>query len=118
MNRPGFVDIVQAPAGEAPDWVRQAWVGLRLPLARGRASTWRGVGVTTGAKTLADRLWDIVRGRTIEVRGYAVDARAAVDILAGSNPAAADWWRANAPQLLDGRRLFAFDAAACREVPP
>ncbi|HXU99514.1 MAG TPA: hypothetical protein VG166_03340 [Caulobacteraceae bacterium] len=111
-----YIDIVRTPEGEAPLWVRQAWVGLRLPSALKRARTWPGQGVVTGPKTFAGRLWGRLMGRGTAISGYAVGSREAVDLLAAVNPAAADWWRQNAPQFLGEGLSFVFDAPACREV--
>jgi hypothetical protein len=59
-------------------------------------------------------MWAVVRGRAFTVRGYAVNAKHSVDLLAKSNARAAEWWRTYAPHLLDGRRNFVFDEGACR----
>ncbi len=57
-------------------------------------------------------------GQTTKTRGYAVNAKAAVDLLAETNVAAAEWWRQNSPHMLNGQRYFVFDAAACRYANP
>jgi hypothetical protein len=111
-----FVDIIRPPAGEAPDWVRQAWVGLRLPAAQRRARDWQGAGVITGPRSFAGQFWARLTGRTSPTYGYAVDAREAIDLLAGTNEAAAEWWRENAPRLLNDGQCFVFDATSCREA--
>jgi hypothetical protein len=59
-------------------------------------------------------MWAIVRGQAFRVRGYAVNAKLAVDLLAETDAAAAAWWRANAPHLVKGRSNFVFDEGACR----
>jgi hypothetical protein len=56
----------------------------------------------------------MLTGRTLQVAGYVVNAKAAVDLLAEKNPAAAEWWHQNVEKLLDGRRNFVFDEEACR----
>jgi len=50
------------------------------------------------------------------IRGYPVRVRDALAILDGRNPAAAQWWRENAPLLVARNSLFLFEAAACEEV--
>jgi hypothetical protein len=109
-----FVKIVGRPSGEAPEWVRDAWIGLRLPLALRRKRKWIGHGVLTGPRGLIPQLWAFIRGRTIRTTGYAVNAKIAVDRLAETSPAAASWWRENVPMVLDGRRYFVFDEDACQ----
>lgn len=108
------VTIIARPGGEAPDWVRDAWVGLQLPLARQGERNWRGFGVLTGPRGLLPRLWAILRGRTIRRRGYVINARVAVDILSRANPEAAAWWREHRPDLLTGRSGFGFESEVCR----
>jgi hypothetical protein len=111
------VTIIGRPAGEAPDWVRDAWIGLRLPLARPRARAWQGVGVLSGPTGFFRQTWAILRGQTTRTRGYLVNAKLAVDLLAGANPAAAAWWHENGPEWLTGHKGFIFDEAACRPDP-
>jgi hypothetical protein len=109
-----FVRIVGRPNGEAPEWVRDAWIGLRLPLAHQRKRNWIGLGVLTGPHHFLGRLWAVLRGRTIRTSGWLVNAKIAVDLLAETNSTAASWWHENVPTMLDGRRNFAFDEDACQ----
>lgn len=90
---------------------------MSLPLAFDRERTWRGIGVLTGPHHWLSQLWAIVRGRTTNVAGYAVNAKAAVDQLAEINPQAAAWWREHTPQMLTGQRYFVFDTASCSLEP-
>ncbi|MCY7397244.1 MAG: hypothetical protein LH466_00175 [Sphingomonas bacterium] len=108
-----FIKIIRQPIGEAPEWVRDAWVGLRLPVVEPKQRKWPTLGVLTGPHGILKQLWALASGRTRRVHGYLVDAKSAVDLLAGSNPAAAEWWRSNASRLVDGRRKFVFDQEAC-----
>ncbi len=108
-----MVYITRRPAGEAPEWVRDSWIGVSLPLASKRERTWRGIGVLTGPHDWLSQLWAVFRGRTIKVAGYAVNAKVAVDRLAEIDPQAAAWWREHAPQMLTGRRYFVFDSPSC-----
>jgi hypothetical protein len=108
-----LVEIVRRPEGEAPDWVRDAWIGLLLPTTEESPDFWRGFGVLTGPTTVLRQLWALVTGQTVRVSGYTVNAKVTVDLLAEIRPAAADWWKAHPPRLLDGRRHFVFDHAAC-----
>jgi hypothetical protein len=106
------ITITRRPIGEAPEWVRDAWIGLSLPTSRPER-VWRGVGVLTGPSNPLLLWWALVRGRTLTVSGYAVDARVAVALLADKHPAAAQWWRENTPDLIASGRGFIFDAEAC-----
>lgn len=107
------IKIIRRPVGEAPEWVRDAWIGLRIPLAVAGKRRRRGFGVLTGPASAWRQLLMLVMGRAEAFDGYVVDAAHAVDILASYDPNAADWWRQNVPHLLTGSRNFVFDADCC-----
>jgi hypothetical protein len=74
------IRILATPPGDAPDWVRQAWIGLTLPLAP-----------------------DAPAGQDL------VYSHEAVAVLAKANPKAADWWRKNFPRACGANGItFAF----------
>jgi len=108
------VTIISRPSGEAPEWVRDAWIGLRLPLAYPRSRNWRGIGVLTGPRGFFRQVLALIRGRTIRMPGYLIRSKVAIEILGRANPAAADWWHENAPQFLTEWNKFIFDEPACR----
>jgi hypothetical protein len=107
------IKIVQRPIGEAPEWVRDAWIGVSIPTASEHHRDWRGIGVLTGPHHWLAQIGALVCGKTFTVEGYAVNAKIAVDLLADHSPEAAAWWREHAPRMLDGRRNFVFDSPAC-----
>lgn len=107
------IEIVRRPFGAAPEWVRDAWIGLSLPLAVSRKKSWQTLSVLEGPKGFFASFWLIVSGQTERVEGYMVVAKEAVDILGAHNLRAADWWRENTPGLLDGKQTFIFDAPCC-----
>jgi hypothetical protein len=110
------IRIVNRPIGEAPEWVRDAWIGVVLPLRVRKQKVWRGVGVLSGPHTFWAHLSARLTGRTQRIPGYVVDVRVAVEILARQNAAAADWWRTNAHELLARGSGFIFDTACCEVV--
>ena len=110
------VKIVQRPTGTAPDPIRDGWIGLTLPTLNTRPRQWRSFSMAQAGASRWQRIVDMVRGRTQRLSGYAVPARAAVDILAQSQPEAADWYRANAASLLKRRGYFLFDSQACEPI--
>jgi hypothetical protein len=116
------IRIVQPPIGGAPSWVRQAWVGLELPVVRNtRCRAYRTFDVLRGPKSLLGELWGLLRGKARRKTGYPVYAGSAVDVLAASNPDAANRWRENAPHLLRPGGMFLFNEDACSpltESPP
>lgn len=107
------IKIVRRPIGEAPEWVRDAWIGVTFPTAQDSAKNWKGFGVLSMPSSALLRVWKMVTGRTTRVTGFIVNAQTAVDLLAVTRPAAAEWWRNNAPELLDGKQRLVFDAEAC-----
>lgn len=110
------IRIVHRPDGESPDWVRNAWVGLTLPTPYRHARTWRTLDTERSQANLLFRLLYLLLGKTDRVRGFPVTARDAVNVLAETQPAAAEWWRANRPKLLTGRRYLVFDADCCEHL--
>jgi hypothetical protein len=114
------VRIVGTPPGEAPEPIRQAWVGLVLPLSprcQGRRE-FRGAGVLTGPKGHLGAWLALLTRRTPRVTGYAVEGRDAVEALAGHAAHAAEWWRSNAPHVLKPGRLLVFASDVCELVRP
>ncbi len=113
------IRIKSTPLGEAPEQVRQAWIGLEIPVpARfsGRRKKW-GVGVLSGPRSLYGFLVAFVFGHVQRYEGYTVSARVAVELLAVRSPEAADWWRKHAPHLFTRERHFIFPAENCEEIP-
>jgi hypothetical protein len=104
-----YLNVISVPSGEAPLWVREKWVGLRLPLS-GRLSvgTFRGSGVLSGPRSPISSLLALITGRVRRADGYIVDALTAVQTLEAAHPEAAAWWKENTPHLMraDSRLLF------------
>jgi len=115
-----YIRIIACPPGEAPLAVREAWIGLELPLSSnplvgpGRRSFFTG-GVISGPRGWWQTLVQLVRGQLARQSGYAVNALEAINTLATKNEAAAQWWRTHCPHLLNGRRNFVFSANSCEE---
>ena len=110
-----FIRIIATPPGEAPEEIRRAWVGVRipLPLFHRRAKGWRSAGVLTGPKSLVARLSALFSGRLERRQGYAVSVLDAISALEAANPAAARWWRENAPHVVRPGKAFVFAAEVC-----
>lgn len=105
--------VTSVPAGEAPEAIREQWVGLRLPLhpdtpGLSRAQT---VGVVSGRPSLWRRLLGL---KTSGARsGYLVPFASAIDALSAKSPEAADWWRTNAVFAVDDQACLFFHASCC-----
>jgi hypothetical protein len=112
------IRITRTPPGEAPEHIRQAWVGLVLPVHEryDGPQTRLGVGVLTGPRTWLGVLLGILTGRAKRATGYVVDAKTSLELLATHAPEAADWWRTHAPRFLEPGRSFLFAADVCKEV--
>lgn len=77
------IRIIAPPPGEAPKWVRQAWVGLVLPLSENISP-----GIQLGA------LGGDPHPQNLD--GYSVATNDALTVLARVNAEAAKWWRTEA----------------------
>jgi hypothetical protein len=97
------VRIIKRPLGEAPEDIRDAWIGLLLPVDPRYPDliTCHVGGVLSNE----------VDGRSM--RGYLVNAIAAINLLEESSPSAAAWWRVNTPFLLQPEQLLHFDEECC-----
>ena len=113
------IRIVRAPAGEAPEEIRQAWVGLELPLSSRHPGLARlpGWGVLSGPKTFWRGISHLLFRPKNKISGYAVPGDAALELLAKHAPVAAEWWRQNAPHVAARGQILLFDAQACEEIP-
>jgi hypothetical protein len=93
-----LVRVVAVHSGEAPDWVRQAWVGLVLPAIDNRV--FRGQEVLSGRRSFAP--------------AYQVNSTIALSLLEiGNQRAAADWWRQNVPDTDTPGQHFLFSPECC-----
>ena len=105
-----LLKIIATPPGEAPLWVREAWIGTTVPLAQ-RGNTplrFPTAGVITGPQNTFGFFTAWLRGQLVREAGYLVEVVPAVEALAKNNPAAAQLWRENTPHLVRPRRCFVF----------
>ena len=113
------IRIVAAPPGEAPDEVREAWIGIVLPVVPCHLRPIRGsqFGVVTGPKTpLMLRLAGFLGlGRTHSAT-YPVDAKTALRVLSEHAPLAEAWWRSNTPHLYREGMILGFAEHVCEVV--
>ena len=77
----GTIRITKVPRGEAPLWVREAWVGLELPCVETGTESQDTLSVVTREQVSA------LRPRT-----WAVSQQQALWILYGRHYQAAAWW--------------------------
>jgi hypothetical protein len=114
-----YIRIVAVPPGEAPEEVRKAWIGVRipLPLFHKRSKEWRSAGVLSGPQTLFARVSALLSNRLERKEGYAVAVVEAIAALEAQDPEAAKWWRENTPQLIKPGKAFVFPSEVCVEEP-
>lgn len=111
-----YVEIIRRPEGEAPDWVRDGWIGLRLPLSENQPVTVETVGSVSGPRSRLGLLFAGLTGRTVKTTGYIVWSKTSIEILAADNIKAAEWWVHNAPDLLQPEMTFMFNENVCGDV--
>jgi hypothetical protein len=112
------IRIKSTPRGEAPENIRQAWIGLVIPVTPRFSGkrTATGFGVLSGPKSRLGRRIALMLGRGIQYEGYTVEADVALNLLASHSPEAATWWRTNAPKFVSPGRYFLFNADSCEEI--
>ena len=89
--------VNKPPLGEAPEWVREAWVGKTV-FVLGPAKKTTGYGV--------------VSGNPVEMEGYSAYGKMAIDKL---EEKAAQWWKDNCPHIFHyNSRLLLFDEDCCK----
>lgn len=99
----GFFKIVARPQGEAPEWVREAWIGIVLPQFQGNT-----LGTSFGV--LSRKAVEMVQER----ERYLARVELAVAILGETSYDAANWWRISAYRLFEAPdQLFSFDSLDC-----
>jgi hypothetical protein len=108
------IRIVKRPHGEAPENIRDAWIGLVLPVKGARLVEGRGFGVLSVPRTWLGRRLKKWFGQVPRLQGYLVETAAAVDLLKRANPSAASWWTANTPHLFESPELcLLFEKECC-----
>lgn len=88
------IRIIATPPGQAPEWVREAWVGIEIPLTE-QESGLVGTGVLGGPPE--------------NTGGYQVFGSDAFRALTLKSPEAAQWWLREAPWALGNKLVFARD---------
>jgi hypothetical protein len=99
------IRIIGLPPGEAPLWVRYAWLGLELPLIPGQVR---------GERVIAEQV--LSHRPVVPPLGYAVDGKTAIELLGSASPDAAAWWRQWAPVVLTPGYQLVFPAADCARL--
>lgn len=83
------INITEAPDGPAPNWRREAWKGLTLPIRR----------VCYQLPVAMDYEGNLRLWQSGDIPYYPVDKDVAIRELSKQNPEAAEWFRDNLPNL-------------------
>jgi hypothetical protein len=110
------IRITGIPPGEAPEKVRQAWIGLVLPVSFARRHRFKTVGVLSGPTGHWNSFLASRRGEIKSEGGYAVAGQKAVEILSRHAPEAAAWWRQNAPRSIARGKYLVFAGEVCEVI--
>ncbi len=94
---PGRILIIATPPGEAPDWVRHAWIGLELPFQDPKPGGCIG---------------EVLSHKRVYRDGFHVDTETALTILQQANAPATSWWRENVD--LAHMVSLVFDPSVCK----
>jgi hypothetical protein len=108
------IEIVSRPDGEAPEWVRDAWIGLELRALNRVPEKILGFGVLSGPKSRLGEWFGTFVGRTVSYEGFIVDAVEAVQSLSLHNSEAARWWRENCSHILEPGGSLMFRSQECK----
>jgi len=112
------IEVVSLPHGDAPAWVRGAWIGCRFPTARAECGhvpeyvysvlPATRKGLISAAEYLA--LPESERAKfTQKVAGFSVLQDVALQVLEKRRPDAAAWWRRQGfPKTDPDRNCFRF----------
>ena len=110
------IRITRVPPGEAPVAVREAWLGLELPLKRENPQRYLGSGVLSGPRNIIQTLIHMLTFRLKIHTAFVVPSQTAIEILERTQPSAARWWRENAPHTVRPQRYFLFPPDCCERV--
>src|SRR6476620_8890370 len=123
-----YIKITSTPQGEAPEWVREAWVGVKLPTCRSGPIRWWTSGTVTGPtgnywiRELGSLFlfvlfpflfWWLPRIQGYKkLDGYIVNVSDALAILEQNHADAAEWYRTS--PAVKSHREFMFECTCCR----
>jgi hypothetical protein len=98
------IRIVKTPSGEASEWVRKAWVGLKIPI----------FGNQNLPTVSTSHVGVLSRKKQQSFMVYRVLAIEAFELL--MNLEAEEWWYDNCPHLFEEGMLLTFKEDVCELV--
>lgn len=97
-------EVIKAPEGASPQWVRDAWVGVQFQALQGAPISMPAMSAATRKDAVTSR------------RGYSTNARDLLGLLALKNVEAAKWYINNAAPMTNPDQLFLFDETCCKAI--
>lgn len=85
------IKIIATPPGQAPEWVRKAWVGIEVQATQSSCG-----GIQMGIRG----------GAPQNLGGYSVQGNVAFAVLAEHSPRAYQWWEENAAYVFSSVLVF------------
>jgi hypothetical protein len=111
------IRIVKRPDGEAPEWIRDAWIGVEMPVLNEQPLDMIGYGILSGPRGWLGAMWQRLIGKGLHYHGFCVSGPEALVGLEQKQPEAALWWRENCPHLVQSEMGFLFRASECELLP-
>lgn len=96
-------EVIKAPDGASPQWVRDAWVGVQFQALQGAPVSMPAMSAASGKEVTARK-------------GYSTYARDVLGLLALRDTDAAKWYIDNAAGMLNPEQLFLFDETCCKAI--
>jgi len=107
------IKIIRTPLGAAPREIRDAWIGLTIPIVPAPKKMFVSFRTFSDGLLIFVGIFYGLFGIKPKLRGYVVDCLTAFQILEQANPEAEKWWRKHTPHLFRPGRKFVFDADCC-----
>lgn len=112
-----IIEITSPPEGSSPDWVRRAWVGMKIRTVQDEVTTVPTVSAVQGEGRGLTSLLVRLQRKTVLRTGYLVNAKDALGLLSLQNEEAACWCIEHTPQMLNPEQVFLFEESCCRAIP-
>ena len=110
------IKIFRAPVGPAPQAIRDAWIGLTIPIEVSPKIMFDSFPAFSDSILAITGIFFGVYGIKPGVRGYLVNCLLAFQILDQVNPEAVEWWRSHKSHFFYSGRMFVFDAGCCELI--
>ncbi|MFV8781137.1 hypothetical protein ACNKU7_01830 [Microbulbifer sp. SA54] len=101
--------ITSTPSGFAPDWVREQWIGMKLPLTAG------ALNGDLEIDEIPPEV-DASSGKSIHYNSPIVLALDAFELLKEKSPEAWEWWHNNCPDLFASEAALVFNEGSWEVV--